>query len=558
MADTNFVDRQTPIVADWLNDVNDFTYGAQQGVEGKGASLIPVVDTNGWFTNVVKNVEKVLEWLGSRVVHLVGTGGDDSAALSAAIAKAGIGGEIRFYGTVAIPGGFTYSPLKRQRWVGMGAADILVTGTTAVAAISFTNSGEFARIEGIGFRATTNFTGAAFKFDSALNCYLEGALIRNVLNGIAVQFSGGSFYNNAKNIKITSAGTALHITGTSPSCPNNNVIDQIDIYGTIGTGLLCDGNPSMFELRGYIDEAATTVCKLKVTSNAGLIFTNPRFEQPSGTPSGGYYDIVSTAAVKFNGTTFRVQSAVYSGTNSDLFEYEKKKFFNLIQDPLFLSNFVTVPPGWSVTGGTFSSITQTAANTPGVSLVGNALEMVASAAASTIQYSLNSAAAQAMFRGKTIRAHCLSWFSAGTGIVVAAGHAGGAGGAKSTSTANLVATSWGVHTAELPVASDATSINFTFQCVGNGSTFRLWAPVLEVDGSFYAFSYPTQEKPFLSNGYYVGTGANNVDYGTAAPATLTWKVGDRRFNSAPAVGSPKSWVCTVAGTPGTWVSEGNL
>lgn len=45
---------------------------------------------------------------------------------------------------------------------------------------------------------------------------------------------------------------------------------------------------------------------------------------------------------------------------------------------------------------------------------------------------------------------------------------------------------------------------------------------------------------------------------TAVPATGTWKRGDHVFNSAPAVGSPKGWICTVAGTPGTWVSEGNL
>jgi parallel beta-helix repeat protein len=43
-----------------------------------------------------------------------------------------------------------------------------------------------------------------------------------------------------------------------------------------------------------------------------------------------------------------------------------------------------------------------------------------------------------------------------------------------------------------------------------------------------------------------------------APTTITWAVGARVYNSAPAVGQPKSWVCTVAGTPGTWVSEGNL
>lgn len=45
---------------------------------------------------------------------------------------------------------------------------------------------------------------------------------------------------------------------------------------------------------------------------------------------------------------------------------------------------------------------------------------------------------------------------------------------------------------------------------------------------------------------------------TAAPTLGTWAVGDRSMNSTPAVGQPKSWVCTVAGAPGTWVSEGNL
>ena len=47
-------------------------------------------------------------------------------------------------------------------------------------------------------------------------------------------------------------------------------------------------------------------------------------------------------------------------------------------------------------------------------------------------------------------------------------------------------------------------------------------------------------------------------YGAAAPVSLTYQLGDRVLNVAPAVGSPKAWVCTVAGTPGTWVSEGNL
>lgn len=59
-------------------------------------------------------------------------------------------------------------------------------------------------------------------------------------------------------------------------------------------------------------------------------------------------------------------------------------------------------------------------------------------------------------------------------------------------------------------------------------------------------------------------GANNfsgnmqIISGTTAPNFGTWNQGDRCWNSAPAVGQPKGWICTVSGSPGTWVSEGNL
>lgn len=49
-----------------------------------------------------------------------------------------------------------------------------------------------------------------------------------------------------------------------------------------------------------------------------------------------------------------------------------------------------------------------------------------------------------------------------------------------------------------------------------------------------------------------------IGLGTAAPVAGTWSAGDRVMNSAPSVGNPKGWICTVGGTPGTWVSEGNL
>lgn len=53
-------------------------------------------------------------------------------------------------------------------------------------------------------------------------------------------------------------------------------------------------------------------------------------------------------------------------------------------------------------------------------------------------------------------------------------------------------------------------------------------------------------------------GANFVWQTTASPAVGAWAVGDRSANSTPASGQPKGWLCTVTGTPGTWVSEGNL
>lgn len=59
--------------------------------------------------------------------------------------------------------------------------------------------------------------------------------------------------------------------------------------------------------------------------------------------------------------------------------------------------------------------------------------------------------------------------------------------------------------------------------------------------------------------------ANNVENNTfqptkqsAAPTTGTWRVTDVVMNSAPASGQPAGWVCTVAGTPGTWKAMANL
>lgn len=52
--------------------------------------------------------------------------------------------------------------------------------------------------------------------------------------------------------------------------------------------------------------------------------------------------------------------------------------------------------------------------------------------------------------------------------------------------------------------------------------------------------------------------ATTWTFSGAAPASGTWRQGSVCWNGVAAVGTPRGWLCTVTGTPGTWVSMGNL
>lgn len=49
-----------------------------------------------------------------------------------------------------------------------------------------------------------------------------------------------------------------------------------------------------------------------------------------------------------------------------------------------------------------------------------------------------------------------------------------------------------------------------------------------------------------------------VGRAAAIPTTGTYAVGSIIYNSAPTAGQPPGWICTVAGTPGTWKAMANL
>ncbi|MFC3770440.1 glycosyl hydrolase family 28-related protein [Paenibacillus sp. GCM10012303] len=54
------------------------------------------------------------------------------------------------------------------------------------------------------------------------------------------------------------------------------------------------------------------------------------------------------------------------------------------------------------------------------------------------------------------------------------------------------------------------------------------------------------------------TSAPAFMYGTAAPIDGTWKQGDIFYNTNPTAGTNVGWICTIAGTPGTWKSFGAI
>lgn len=54
------------------------------------------------------------------------------------------------------------------------------------------------------------------------------------------------------------------------------------------------------------------------------------------------------------------------------------------------------------------------------------------------------------------------------------------------------------------------------------------------------------------------SGQANQDFGSASPTTGTYPLGWIRWNTNPVAGENIGWVCTVAGTPGTWLAFGQI
>lgn len=82
----------------------------------------------------------------------------------------------------------------------------------------------------------------------------------------------------------------------------------------------------------------------------------------------------------------------------------------------------------------------------------------------------------------------------------------------------------------------------------------------------YASSFNAADELWIGGlGVYMGTGSFDIPFfngWTTDPATATntayWQVGEIVRYSAPAIGQPQGWVCTVTGAPGTWRPLANI
>lgn len=88
-----------------------------------------------------------------------------------------------------------------------------------------------------------------------------------------------------------------------------------------------------------------------------------------------------------------------------------------------------------------------------------------------------------------------------------------------------------------------------------------FTPIAYINSSASLYTLKGFTGPVFRNGYAVRKSGNiNTSkvrmLDSAAPTTGTWAVGDIVYNDTPTSGGYIGWVCTTAGTPGTWKTFG--
>lgn len=103
------------------------------------------------------------------------------------------------------------------------------------------------------------------------------------------------------------------------------------------------------------------------------------------------------------------------------------------------------------------------------------------------------------------------------------------------------------------VAIDSTSVIYNEQFQRSGSSPALSVSDFGVNSKAYARRIGGDDRTLVQGGKF-------VVFGTAAPTSGTWAVGDKLRNTSPSltVNPVTEWTCVAAGTPGTWAPSASL
>lgn len=261
MANTTFVDSQTPVVASWLNDVNDLTYSKQfpdgsialtnqspvNPVDASEVSYLP--SGSGAVETTVQN--KLRQYVSVLDFGAVGDGvADDTAAIQAAINSCTIGngfvyipdGIYKITSTINIPNECTaifsdnstckllftlasgdgFSALNRTRLISIHDLTFVTTTDTASAAIKVTTTGAYGKgleIYNVEMRRTD--VGCSWKY----GIYIDGIndpWISNV-------FMEGKLAGEA-NISTNNL-TGIYIISTKNAVTVSYSVSDVRVYG---------------------------------------------------------------------------------------------------------------------------------------------------------------------------------------------------------------------------------------------------------------------------------------------------------------------------------------
>jgi hypothetical protein len=115
-------------------------------------------------------------------------------------------------------------------------------------------------------------------------------------------------------------------------------------------------------------------------------------------------------------------------------------------------------------------------------------------------------------------------------------------------------------------SSTGNSLRVDTARVINGSgKFAAWFHGHDTTGTVYLGNISSDVAPSVGITSNIGSldsytlaGVPNSQIGSAAPTTGTWARGDIVWDDTPSASGKIGWVCTAAGTPGTWNAWGAI